>query len=65
MSDYLHTQTLGDNFMPFGKIPLLIPAYQVVLETGIRAGIGGLALASPIICGNLKKASFIFTPLFN
>ena len=52
-----HTATLGDSFIGAGKMPVLIPFHQVVLQTGIIGGIGGIALGSPMICGKRKKTS--------
>ena len=39
-----------------------MPAYQAVLHTGTSAGIGGLAFASPRICGSRRNLSDIFVP---
>ena len=38
-------------------MPFLIPAYHVVLQTGMSAGIGGLALVSPSIWGSRRNLS--------
>jgi len=38
-------------------MPFLIPAYHAVLQTGISAGIGGLAFVSPNIWGSLRNLS--------
>ncbi len=45
----------GPSFTGFGKRPDLTPAHQLLRPTGISAGIGGVALGSPMICFNLRK----------
>jgi hypothetical protein len=58
MSETFHTEILGPNFVCRGYRPDLTPAHQVLLETGMMAGMGGSAFASPIIRGAilLQKA---------
>jgi hypothetical protein len=48
-------EILGPNFVCGGYLPDLTPAHQVLLETGMMAGMGGSAFASPIIWGNRRK----------
>jgi hypothetical protein len=51
-----------------GKRPDLTPAHQVLFETGIIAGIGGCAFASPIMWGNRTKpvsGRVLFIKLFS
>jgi hypothetical protein len=55
MSSIFQTVVREEIFKDFGNLPDLTPAHQVDLLTGISAGIGGLALGLPMICGNLKK----------
>ena len=44
-------------------MPFLIPSYHEVLQTGTSAGIGGLALELPRICGNRRNLSDIFVSI--
>jgi hypothetical protein len=55
MSETLQQEILGPNFVCGGYLPDLTPAHQVLLETGMMAGMGGSAFASPIIWGNRRK----------
>jgi hypothetical protein len=40
-------------------MPDLMPAHQVVLQTGMMGSIGGFDFLLPMIWGNLKNTSFI------
>ena len=63
----------GPSFTGLGKRPDFTPAHQVLFETGMIAGIGGLFFALPIMCDNLTKpvsgkvfdvvVDFIYSPL--
>ena len=55
MSDRRHALVLGLSLTGFGNLPSLTPAHQLERDTGIMAGIGGVALGLPMICGNLKN----------
>jgi hypothetical protein len=44
-----HAEIRGPSLTAGGKRPDLIPLHQVDLETGMMAGIGGLAFESPMI----------------
>ena len=55
MSSALHPFILFPSFTGLGNTPLLTPLFHVDSLTGIIAGIGGLALRSPIIWTSLKK----------
>ena len=50
-----HTVTRGESLIPFGYLPCFIPDHQVVAQTGMMAGIGGVASGSPIMCGRRRK----------
>ena len=55
MSSTRHTVMRGPSLTGFGKRPDLTPAHQVLFDTGIMAGMGGLLLESPMIWGNRTK----------
>ena len=55
MSLIFQAEILGPNFTCRGKRPDFTPANHVLLETGMIAGMGGSAFASPIIWGNRRK----------
>jgi len=50
-----HAELRCDKRMGFGYRPVFIPSYQVVLHTGIIAGMGGVAFESPIIAFNRRN----------
>jgi len=45
----------GPSLTGFGKRPDLTPAHQVLFDTGMIGGVGGVLLVSPIMCGNRTK----------
>ena len=55
MSSTRQTVICVDSLIAGGYRPDFTPAHQHDFLTGISAGIGGVALGSPIICGRRKK----------
>jgi hypothetical protein len=45
----------GPSFIGLGKRPDFTPAHQVLFETGMIAGIGGLVFELPIMCDSRTK----------
>jgi hypothetical protein len=45
----------GPSLIGFGKRPDFTPAHQVLFDTGIIGGVGGLLLESPIMRGSRTK----------
>lgn len=45
----------GPSLIGLGKRPDFTPAHQVLFDTGMIAGIGGLVFELPIICDNRTK----------
>jgi hypothetical protein len=55
MSSTRQAVILGPSLMDLGYRPDFTPAYHVLLETGMMAGVGGLVLESPMIFHIRKK----------
>ncbi|MHB1013914.1 MAG: hypothetical protein ACYC2W_01365 [Desulfurivibrionaceae bacterium] len=55
MCSTLQTVTLGVNLIGAGNRRDRTPAHQVLFETGISGGIGGIAFLSPIMAFKRKK----------
>jgi hypothetical protein len=45
----------GPSLIGFGKRPDFTPAHQVLFDTGMIGGVGGLLFESPIMRGNRTK----------
>lgn len=58
MSATRQAVVLGPSFTGFGYLPDLQPFHQLEADTGMIAGIGGVAFLSPMIWGRRRKPSF-------
>lgn len=62
----------GPSFIGLGNLPDFTPAHQVLLDTGIIAGTGGLLFGSPMmlcnrtkpVSGKIMSFSYFFRDLF-